>query len=237
MPAEPPNVFAEAPSCSRSIRTALASTLVASVAFTVACSSDAVSPMKFGETTPPASGVTVAIKQSVDTLSIGQPSLLTAVVTDAANAVVNRPITWTSTDPALASVNASGLVTGIAQGTARIVASAGTAADTATLQISGASAPFQIMPNAASVALGGSLQMSIASLAEPAHRLDDLGPEHRHRLGGRRRSVVGCRRRDADRGERRRVVFCIHEGHTQRRGDHLHCSGEQLAPCLVSRPC
>lgn len=68
-------------------------------------------------------------------LPIGGTAPLTAVAFDAGGAPVAASISWRSTSPAVASVSGGGLVTGVALGTARIIASAGGRADTITVEV------------------------------------------------------------------------------------------------------
>lgn len=69
----------------------------------------------------PVSSVVVSLSPTV---VIGQSTLATAVLRDAAgNVLTNRGITWASSNPAVATVNAaSGLVTSVATGTTNITA-------------------------------------------------------------------------------------------------------------------
>ncbi len=69
----------------------------------------------------PASAVTVNLPTS--SLSAGQTMQATATVTDAAgNVLSGRPIAWQSSNPSVATVNASGLVAGVAAGNVTISA-------------------------------------------------------------------------------------------------------------------
>lgn len=69
----------------------------------------------------PVATVTVALDAA--TLNTGQTTRATATLTDATgNVVTGRAVTWTSSNVAVATVNASGIVTGVAPGTADIAA-------------------------------------------------------------------------------------------------------------------
>jgi hypothetical protein len=70
----------------------------------------------------PIASITVA--PTNDTLLVGETVQLTATLRDAANNVITRPVSWTSTLPTIASVSNSGLVTGVADGTATVTATA-----------------------------------------------------------------------------------------------------------------
>ena len=70
---------------------------------------------------PPVATVTVTAAQT--TVQIGSTSQATAVTRDASNNVVTgRTVTWASSDPAIASVSNTGLVTGLTAGTVTITA-------------------------------------------------------------------------------------------------------------------
>jgi len=68
-------------------------------------------------------------------LPIGGTSSLTAVAFDAGGVPVSAAISWRSTAPAIASVSSGGLVTGVAIGAARIIATTGGRADTIAVEV------------------------------------------------------------------------------------------------------
>src|SRR6266516_1488826 len=75
-------------------------------------------------TPPPVASVTVS-PASVS-LSVGQTLQLSVVLTDSAgDFLTDRPVTWTTSNSAVATVSASGLVTGVTVGTATINATSG----------------------------------------------------------------------------------------------------------------
>lgn len=64
---------------------------------------------------------TVSVSPSADTLDIGESTAFTAVARDAAGNVLSaRAMTWTTLHPGIASVSPSGVVRGLAAGSARI---------------------------------------------------------------------------------------------------------------------
>ena len=70
---------------------------------------------------PPVASVTVTAAST--TLQTGGTTQLTAVTRDAGNNVLTgRPVTWSSSDPAVASVSNDGLVTGLTGGTVTVTA-------------------------------------------------------------------------------------------------------------------
>jgi len=93
-------------------------------------------------------------------LSVGATSQLTANVLPA-NAT-NRNVTWTSSDSAIATVNSTGLVTGIRAGTAIITARTVDGGRTANATINVTFVPVTavtIMPTTAAIRLGTTLQL------------------------------------------------------------------------------
>ncbi len=78
-------------------------------------------------TTPNATPVaSVTVTLGSNALAIGDTTLATAIVADSLGAPISgRTVAWTSSAPAVATVNTSGLVVAVAAGTANIVATAG----------------------------------------------------------------------------------------------------------------
>lgn len=82
-----------------------------------------------GETPPPAVVANVQVSPSEAELAPGGTLTLTATARDASNAVIaGAPLTWNSTNEAVASVSVSGVVTALAEGTATISATAASGA-------------------------------------------------------------------------------------------------------------
>src|SRR5688500_1581318 len=127
--------------------------LLASVAMTAACAGDeGTAPIDGGG--PITGPERVTVSPTLDSLLIGQSKLLTARVVDQQGAAVMREVSWSSVEPSIASVATDGLVTAVSRGTARVVARAGNAADTALIVVIADLIPFQVLPNAASVMEG-----------------------------------------------------------------------------------
>ena len=80
---------------------------------------------------------TIAITPSADTLTrAGQQVTYTADVRNTQGVpIANYPTSWRSDNPAVASVSATGTVTAVSPGAARIIGTAGTVADTVALAI------------------------------------------------------------------------------------------------------
>ncbi|MGH7471975.1 MAG: Ig-like domain-containing protein, partial [Longimicrobiales bacterium] len=94
--------------------------LLGSVMWAGSCKTDA-----SGGNTGPVTVATVAITPNQVSLVVGATRQLTAELRDAqGNLLTGRNVTWNSTNPNVASVSPTGLVTALAAGTARISASA-----------------------------------------------------------------------------------------------------------------
>jgi alpha-tubulin suppressor-like RCC1 family protein len=100
-----------------------------------------------------ASGVTVT-PDSVNLSSLGDTVRLHATAVDAGNNPA--PVAWQSLDPGIATVSSTGLVTSLANGRARIVASSGAKADTAIVKVQQVIASVVANPGAVTVAAGNS---------------------------------------------------------------------------------
>jgi trimeric autotransporter adhesin len=86
----------------------------------------------------------VAVQPKTASLVVGRTTTLGAVVTDANGAQTDRPVTWKSTDDAVATVSAPGLVTARSAGSARIIASSESKADTAVVSVTGPAGPAPV---------------------------------------------------------------------------------------------
>lgn len=84
--------------------------------------------------------------------------LVASVRTDGQS--VNTPVTWTALDPGIATVDGTGLVQAVSNGTARIRAAAAEAADTAQIVVQQVAATVDISPNNDSVVSGGTLRLT-----------------------------------------------------------------------------
>ncbi|MHB1312023.1 MAG: Ig-like domain-containing protein [Gemmatimonadaceae bacterium] len=134
--------------------------------FLVACSGGGDS----ASVTPPAAVLSsVVVSAPAQSVVAGQTLQLSAAPKDQNGAAFSATVTWSSSAPALAAVNAtSGLVTGVAAGTATITASAvaGTATVTSTLQVTVTAPPpaavltsVTILPSTGSLFTGDALAL------------------------------------------------------------------------------
>ncbi|HTI64210.1 MAG TPA: Ig-like domain-containing protein, partial [Gemmatimonadaceae bacterium] len=107
----------------------------------------------------PVASVTVA--PSSKTLAIGQTVTLVATTKDASgNVLTGRTISWTSSDPSVATVSSSGIVTGASGGTATITATSEGKSGTSTITVTPAPVgSVTVTPSPASVVLGKTVQL------------------------------------------------------------------------------
>lgn len=85
-------------------------------------------------TTVPVASVTVS--PSADTVTVGQTTTLTATTKDASgNVLTGRAVTWATSNASVATVSASGVVTGVAAGIATITATSEGKSGTATITV------------------------------------------------------------------------------------------------------
>jgi uncharacterized protein YjdB len=110
-------------------------------------------------TAPPVNTVTVS--PATGTVSVGTTQALTATLRDVAGVVLpGREVTWTSSAPTVATVSASGVVTGVTIGTAIITASAEGRTGTAEVRVTSSVAQIRIAPAAPTMVVEQTLQLS-----------------------------------------------------------------------------
>ncbi len=114
---------------------------------------------------PPAPVASVTVTPPTASVQTGGTVQLTATPRDAAgNPLAGRQVTWESTAPAVATVDANGLVTAVAPGTATIRATSeghtGTSTITVTAPPPAPVASVTVTPPTASVQVGGTVQLT-----------------------------------------------------------------------------
>ena len=104
----------------------------------------------------------VSVSPASATVLLGQTVQLTAIAKDAnGNPLTGRAVTWVSNAPGVASVSASGLVTGVAAGTATLTATSEGKSGTAAIAVTIVPvAAVTVAPAAANVRIGGTVQLS-----------------------------------------------------------------------------
>jgi len=82
------------------------------------------------------SGVrTVTVTPSTATINVLGTVVLTATVRDPSGAIINSPVTWSTSNALIAGVSNNGTVSGLLPGTATITAKSGSATGTATITV------------------------------------------------------------------------------------------------------
>jgi len=105
---------------------------------------------------------TVRVSPATGRVAVGSTLQLSATAEDSAgNPLSGRTITWTSSNGGAASVNGSGLVTGVSAGTATITATSGGKSGSAAVTVVVVPvATVSVSPATASVAVGSSVPLS-----------------------------------------------------------------------------
>jgi len=109
----------------------------------------------------PVSSVAIAPAGS-QTVFDGLTLQFSAVLRDANNVIIARPVSWTTSNQSVATVSSNGLVTGVALGSAQITAeSEGKTASTQVTVIPRPVAAIALNPNPGAVTVGQSIQMLV----------------------------------------------------------------------------
>ena len=113
----------------------------------------------------------VEVSPSVDQLTaLGQTVQLTAEAFDEnGHAVAGAEFSWESSDAAVATVDAGGLVTAVAEGVATITASAGEASGSAVVTVMQPVASVEVSPSVETIGLGSTLQLTAEAFDENGH--------------------------------------------------------------------
>ncbi len=108
----------------------------------------------------PGAPASVTIAPAPLTLEAGDTARLTAVVRDASGDSITAAVTWSSGSTSLATVNGTGLVTGVAEGTVIVTATSGTASGTDTVYVTPAPVTSVTMNSGGThLGVGGTLQL------------------------------------------------------------------------------
>jgi len=100
---------------------------------------------------------TVAVTPANAVLLIGATTALTATLKDGSNNLLTgRAVTWATSNAAVATVDADGLVTAVTAGTATIAAAAEGKSGTAAITVSAPVATVSVTPGSSSLLIGGS---------------------------------------------------------------------------------
>ena len=120
----------------------------------------------------------VEVSPSAETIGLGGTLQLTAEGFDAnGHAVAEAQFSWESSDAAIATVDASGLVTGVAEGVETITASSGSSSGAATITVANVTGPVmsvEVSPSAETIGVGGTLQLKAEGLNESGNAVADV---------------------------------------------------------------
>lgn len=107
----------------------------------------------------------VTITPQNDTVSVGAQKQLAVTVVDAnGHTITNPAVTWSSPTPGIAIVSSTGLVQGVATGTAQIIAASGGKADTnTTLVVQASVATVNVSIGSSTIAVGGTTVVTATS--------------------------------------------------------------------------
>ena len=137
-------------------------TALANWALTAVSGSHSVCNFALSGSAPPAPVASVTLSPASATVNEGQSLQLTATLRDAnGNVLVGRSITWSSSNSAAATVNSTGLVTGVVAGSATITAtSEGQSGTSAITVVHMPVASVTVTPASATVSAGSSVQLT-----------------------------------------------------------------------------
>lgn len=108
--------------------------------------------------------------------ALGDTARLVAEVRDQDGQVVSGgAVTWESGDPAVATVDATGLATAVANGTVSITATAEAASGAATVTVDQVVAALDVSPSTVSLALDDSLRLAVEASDANGHPVTEPG--------------------------------------------------------------
>jgi len=98
--------------------------------------------------------------QAPATMRTGAKATLTATVVDATNApLANVPVTWSASDPSVATVDANGVLTAVGAGSMKVTAKSGTSSASATVRVIRSVSSVVMSPDPATVVVARTLQL------------------------------------------------------------------------------
>lgn len=116
-------------------------------------------------TVNPAPVASVTVAPASATVAVGGAQQLTATTLDAnGNPLTGRTITWTTNASAVATVDANGLVTGVAAGSATITATSEGKSGSSAITVLTPVASVSVSPASATVSVGSTVQLSATAL-------------------------------------------------------------------------
>ena len=105
--------------------------------------------------------------ESVTLAAVGETAQFTAAVQDAnGNAVAGAEVSWASGDEAVATVDANGLVTAVANGTATITATSGSLSESGTVTVEQEAAAVTVAPDSVHLIVSGETAQLAAEVTD-----------------------------------------------------------------------
>ena len=152
---------------------------LAGAALATACGGgDSASPTAPPTVPDPPRATSVTVSPTTAELDVGETVQLTAEVRDqSSNVMAGASVTWTTSASTVVTVDGTGLLTGVAPGTATITASAGSAQETVQITVVSVMQPVvsvEVSSPAEPTALGEPLQLG-ETLQLSAEALDENG--------------------------------------------------------------
>jgi uncharacterized protein YjdB len=103
----------------------------------------------------------------------GTTAALTATAVDAnGGSLANVPVTWSTSNPNVATINASGVLTAVAVGSVQVTATSGTSSATATVRVIRQVSTVVLSPDPASVVAARTLQLVATPKAADGSEID-----------------------------------------------------------------
>ena len=136
-------------------------------------------------------------------LTVGEAAQLSADVRDAAGNPLDRPVSWASADPSVATVDGSGNVTAEAVGSTSVTATSEGVSTSASVVVSEVPvASLEVSPASLALYVGAHAQLTAIARDASGNVLDRDGELEQlrpgYRVGGRRGSRQGGHRRRGD---------------------------------------
>ena len=124
---------------------------------------------------PPRATMLTVTPATIQLTAVGATAQLTAEVRDQNGQVMaGATVTWSSSAAAVATVDASGLVTAAGNGTATITASAGSASGTATVTVAQEVSAVAVSPAADTLVAGDTLRLSAVAADANDHAIEGV---------------------------------------------------------------
>ena len=115
--------------------------------------------------TGPSRVASLVVQPFTASLEVGETLRLTPVIRDSNGTTLTAyPVTWTTSDPAVAGITSAGRVTALRSGSATITAVADGESATANIVVLIPVAVVEITPDSPAIAAGGSLQLTATVL-------------------------------------------------------------------------